>query len=156
MADLDIRKDFVDGTYEVFTELFNDGLSDGIKLYLLSKKTRPNIYGEAKSKIYKNPITLVCGVRSRTLEDVQYIVKSKFKPTFIVPLKSFQENGVDVSRENLDYISKGVIEFQGAFYSIEDILPKTYIEDVFLFYHIECVEDIDIKEVLVESGGDIE
>ena len=37
MADLSIRKDFVDGVQEIFTTLFNEGVTDGLDLYLMSK-----------------------------------------------------------------------------------------------------------------------
>ena len=39
MADLSIRKDFVDGVQEIFTTLFNDGVTDGLDLYLMSENT---------------------------------------------------------------------------------------------------------------------
>ena len=50
MADESIRKDFVDGVQEIFTTLFNDGVNDGINLYLMSDKTKTNVYGENKFK----------------------------------------------------------------------------------------------------------
>ena len=59
MADESIRKDFVDGVQEIFSTLFNDGVSDGIDLYLLSTQTKKNVYKESKVKIYQKPIKLV-------------------------------------------------------------------------------------------------
>ena len=53
MADESIRKDFVDGVQEIFSTLFNDGVSDGIDLYLLSTQTKKNVYKESKVKIYQ-------------------------------------------------------------------------------------------------------
>lgn len=152
MADLSIRKDFVDGVNEIFTTLFNDGISDGINLYLLSDKTKTNVYGENKYKMYKAPKMLVAQARLTPTQGEQDVEVIKDKAVFIVPLKSLQERELGVTNADLDIMRKGVIEFHGVFYTIDNILPKAYIEDVFLMYHFVCTEDKYVTSVLVEEG----
>lgn len=151
MADLSIRKDFVEGVHEIFTTLFNEGVTDGLNLYLLSEHTKTNIYGENKYKIYQSPIRLVTQARITPTQGEQDVEGIKDKVTFIVPLKSFQDNNLDVSNTGLSIIRKGIIEFQGTYYLVDNISPKAYIEDVFLLYEIECSEDKNVTDIIVEG-----
>ena len=156
MADLSIRKDFVDGVQEIFTTLFTDGVSDGINLYLLSDKTITNVYGETKYKMYKEPILLVAKAQLTPTQGEQDVEVIKERATFTIPLKSLQENNIGVTNTDLDNIRKGVIEFHGVFYTIDNISPKAYIEDVFLMYQLDCTEDKYITSVLVEEEEETE
>lgn len=151
MADESIRKDFVDGVQDIFTTLFNDGKNDGLKLYLLSDKTSPNIYGESKYKVYQQPKMLVTQARLTPTQGEQDVEVVKDSATFIVPLKSLQETGLGVTNAELDELRKGIIEFHGVFYTIDNIIPKAYIEDVFLMYQFMCTEDKYVTSVLVEE-----
>lgn len=151
MADLSIRKDFVDGVQEIFTTMFNDGVNDGLKLYLLSDNTKTNVYGESKYKVYKAPKMLVTQARLTPTQGTQDVEVIKDQAVFVVPLKSLQENDLGVTNKDLDEMRKGVIEFHGVFYTIDNILPKAYIEDVFILYHFVCTEDKYVTEVLVEE-----
>lgn len=151
MADLSIRKDFVDGVQEIFTTLFNDGESDGIKLYLLSEDTTTNVYRESKYKVYHPPKMLATQARLTPTQGEQDVETVKDRAVFVVPLKSLQERGLGVTNDDLDIMRKGVIEFHGVFYTIDNILPKAYIEDVFLMYHFVCTEDKYVKSVRVEE-----
>ena len=154
MADLSIRKDFVDGIQDIFTTLFNDGESDGLDLYLISDKTETSIYKESKYKVYKAPIRLVTQARLTPTQGEQDVEVIKDKAVFVVPLKSLQDNDLDVSNTGLDVMRKGVIEFHGTFYKIDNILPKAYIEDVFLMYHFVCTEDKYTSEIMIEDSGE--
>lgn len=150
MAQLDIRKDFVDGVLEVYSTMFNEGKTDGIDLYLLSKGNFNETYRENKYKVYKPPIRLIArAILNPTQENLDIDV-IKDKATFKVPLKALQEKGVDVSHENLEVLRKGVIVFQGIYFKIENILPRTYVEDVFLMYDFICSEDKQMSEIVVE------
>lgn len=152
MADLSIQKDFVDGIQDLFTSLFNDGVTDGLNLYLISDKSKKNVYGESKFKVYKSPIRLVTQARLAPTQGEQDTEVIKDKAVFVVPLKSLQLNNLGVTNADLDIMRKGVIEFHGVYYTIDNILPKAYITDVFLMYQFECTEDKYITSVLVESG----
>lgn len=152
MADESIRKSFVDGLQTIFTTLFNDGVNDGLKLYLMSEKTEVNVYGESKFKRYQQPKMLVTQAKLTPTQGEQDTEGIKDRATFVVPLKSLQENGFGVTNADLDIMRKGVIEFHGVFYTIDNILPKAYIEDVFLLYHFECTEDKHTTSILVEEG----
>lgn len=151
MADESIRKDFVEGVQEIFTTLFNDGVNDGINLYLLSDKTIPNVYGESKYKVYKEPKRLVNQARLTPTQGEKDVEVVKDQAVFAVPLKSLQDQELGVTNADLDTLRKGVIEFHGVYYTIDNILPKAYIEDVFLMYHFVCTEDKYITSVLVEE-----
>lgn len=164
MADESIRKDFVEGVQEIFTTLFNDGKTDGLNLYLLSDKTKTNVYGENKYKIYQKPKMLVTQARLTPTQGGQDVEVIKDKAVFTVPLKSLQNQNLGVTNTDLDIMRKGVIEFHGVFYTIENILPKAYITDVFLMYQFECTEDKyttsviieepEVEEVPEENGGE--
>ena len=154
MADMSIRKDFVDGVYDIFTALFNDGVTDGVYLYLLSDKTRTNVYKESKYKLYKQPILLVAQARLTPTHGGEDVKGIKDQATFIIPLKSLQDNNLGVTNDDLDILRKGVIEFHGTFYTIDNILPKAYIEDVFLMYHFECTEEKHLTNLLIDESGD--
>ena len=151
MADVNIRKSFVDGIQTLFTTLFNDGVSDGLKLYLMSEKTTTNVYGESKYKVYQQPKMLVTQAKLTPTQGDFDVEGIKDQATFTVPLKSLQENGFGVTNADLDIMRKGVIEFHGVFYSIDNILPKAYIEDVFLMYTFVCTEEKYVTSVLVEG-----
>lgn len=153
MADKNIRHDFIEGMQEVFTTLFNDGSEDvdGVFFYALSPYTSKSIYDESDQKVYKPPSFLVCRVnKNPTLgEEVEQI---KEKVEFTIPLKSLQENNLDVSTEGLEELRKGYMKYHDTFYQIDNISPKTYVEDVFLFYTFSCTEDIHLKSLEVESS----
>ena len=153
MADESIRKDFVDGLQEVFTTLFNDGETDGINLYLLSNNTRTNVYKESKYKMYQSPKRLVAQVRLTPKQGEQDVKSIKEDAVFIVPLKSLQNRELGVTNADLEEMRKGIIEFHGVYYTVDNILPKAYIEDVFLMYHFVCTEDKNVTKIQVESGG---
>ena len=154
MADLSIQKDFVDGIQDLFTTLFTDGVTDGVNLYLMSEKTKTNVYGENKYKLYKAPKLLVAQAKVTPTQGEQDVEVIKDKATFTIPLKSLQENGLGVTNADLDYMRKGVIEFHGVYYTIDNIIPKAYIADVFLMYTFECTEDKYTTSVLVEEEGE--
>lgn len=146
MPNLDIQKDFIEGTQEIFTTLFNfgkenkDGSIDGVSLYLLSDNVDTNVYGETKNKTYQKPKHLVVQVilvPTIGEQDVEYINE---KATFVITYKSLLDNKIDVSNKGLEVLRKGLIKYKDTFYLIDNILPKAYVEDVFLFYHFVCTE----------------
>ena len=151
MANERIKKDFVDGVHTIFTTLFSDGVNDGINLYLMSESTKANVYGESKYKMYQAPKLLVAKAQLTPTQGEQDVEGVKDQATFVVPLKSLQENKLGVTNADLENMRKGVIEFHGVFYNIDNILPKTYIENVFLMYHFVCTEDKQVTSVLVEE-----
>lgn len=151
MADEQIKRAFVDGIQELFTTLFNDGKNDGLDLYLLSEQTQVNVYGESPNKVYQKPKRLVTQARltpTQTDPDVEQI---KDKATFVVPVKSLQEHNLDLTNRGLDKLRKGIIVFHGTQYIIDNILPKAYVEDVFLLYHFVCTEDRSRQNIVINT-----
>mgnify|MGYP003297571445 CR=1 FL=1 len=84
------------------------------------------------------------------------VAENKLPEVVEIPdtLKSLQENGLGATNADLDYMRKGVIEFHGVYYTIDNIIPKAYIADVFLMYTFECTEDKHTTSVLVEEEGE--
>lgn len=146
MADLSIQKDFLDGTLEIFTTMFNDGVIDGLDLYLLSPNTKTNVYAESKVKLYQSPIKLVTQARINPTQGEQDVETVKGSAQFVVPLKALMDKEIDVSTKGLAVLRQGVIDFHGTFYTIDNILPKAYVTDVFLLYTFVCTEDLDLSK----------
>lgn len=151
MADLSIQKDFVDGVQEIFTTMFNDGVTDGLKLYLLSENVQKNVYGEQKYKMYQQPKMLVTQARLTPTQGEKDVEGIKDKAIFVVPLKSLQDNELGVTNADLDIMRKGVVEFHGVFYKVDNILPKAYVADVFILYQFICSESKHTTGILVEE-----
>lgn len=152
MADLSIRNDFLEGTQEIFTTLFNDGVTDGLDLYLLSPNTKANVYNENKVKLYKKPIKLVTQARINPTQGEQDVETVKGNAEFVVPLKELMNKEIGVSTDELAVLRRGVIDFHGTLYTIDNILPKAYVTDVFLLYTFVCTEDL----ALSKSGVSVE
>lgn len=154
MSDREIRKDFIEGVQEVFTTLFNRGdeETDGVFFYPFSPDTTSNMYGEQKFKKYQPPKLLVCkAVLSPNLPNTT-VEEVKSNAIFTVTLKSLQDNDLDMTQSGLREMTKGVMKFHDTFYKINTIIPRAYVEDVFLLYDFNCSEDIYVTSVIVESG----
>lgn len=151
MADESIRKDFVEGVYEIFSTLFNDGVNDGINLYRMSENSKPNVYGECKCKTYKKPILMVAKAIVSPSHDDETVLGFSENATFTIPVKSFQCNNLGVSKKELSEYMRSVIEFKGVYYTVEKITPKAYIEDTFLMYDFLCKELKDYESIEVEE-----
>lgn len=146
-----IRKSFINGVQKIFTTLFNDGVEEGIDLYLLSTQTKTNVYGESKVKLYQKPIKLVAKAQVSPTQGEQDVETVKGDAQFTVPLKDLQDKDLDVSTKGLAVLRQGVIDFKGTLYTIDNILPKAYVEDVFLMYTFMCTEDLQMSEIAIEE-----
>ncbi len=156
MADQSIRKEFIEGVQEIFTTLFNNGNeeTDGVFLYLMSDETQPHsIYGETKNKVYKEPKLLVCKAILNPTQGEQDVESVKEQAEFVVTLKSLQDNELGVTSNDLENMRKGVMKFHDTFYSIDNIIPKAYVEDVFLMYRFMCTENKEMTSISVSKGG---
>lgn len=156
MADLSIRKDFIEGVQEVFTTLFNEGVTDGVEYFALDlDSTKQNVYNESKyGKVYHDPKMLVCKAEIAPTQGVQTVESVKNKATFTVTLKSLQDRNLGVTEEDLSTMQRGIMKFNGLYYYIDLIRPKAYVEDVFLLYAFECTQILDRVEFFIESYSD--
>lgn len=152
MADTSIRNEFIDGIQEIFTTLFNEGVTDGIEFYPLSDKTTQNVYNESKFKVYRQPITLVAQAWVNPKQGEQYVEKMDEHAQFVVPLKSLQENEIDLSIEGLQDLRNGMVKFHDRIYHVDNVTPRDYVEDVFLLYLFDCVEEPYVKELTLEES----
>ena len=145
MADLEIRRDFIEGMNEVFTTLLNDGETDGVNYFALDlENTRTSVYGESRgSKVYSNYVTLVCKAEINPVQGEQPVESVKNTAIFTVPLKSLQDRNLGVTDIDLEQMRRGILEFHNTCYYIDNIRPTAYVEDVFLFYKFECTQILD-------------
>ena len=171
MADQSSRNDFIEGVQEIFTTLFNNGSEgeDGIFFYALSDRSVTNVYGESKEKVYKNPVMWVSSISFSPEHGVQTVEGVKRNAVFKVPLKSLRESGYFTDgdfykqKEDMDKICRGVIRYKDTYYEVLRVEPRTYVEDTFLIYQMDCkellcsslkMEDDDFSEGSEFEGGE--
>ena len=135
MAQKRISEEFLDGIYEVFSEM----MTNQIFLKLLDEtKTVTNIYGETNTKKYLDPIQLV-GKFSIALEQGEQEVEGvQDYATATIPTKSLLDKNIDISPQNYDTLKRGVIHYEGIDYEIKQVRPMTNIDNVFQFYVFYC------------------
>lgn len=148
MADQAIRREFVEGVQEIFTTLFNNGSekTDGVFFYALSDQTDQNVYGENKYKTYKPPVLLVCKAVLNPVHGEQDVEEVKDSATFTVTYQSLVENGLDLTNAGLSALRRGMMKFRDAYYKVDLISPRAYVEDVFLLYDFQCTQDLEVTD----------
>ena len=135
MAQKRLSEEFLDGIYEVFSLM----MTDQIYLKLLDdKSTVTNIYQETSNKRYHEPIQLVGKVDLSTEQGEQEVEGNQITAKFTIPTNSLLLKGVDISSENISTLEKGVITYDGVDYTIEQVNPRTNIDNVFQFYEFSC------------------
>lgn len=146
MAIKEIQDAFVEGIHEVFTTLFNDGVSDGVYFYPFNPNCKSdNVYGERIGKQYLEPILLVAKVTITVVDPTDTFRVVSHKGTFRVTYKSLRDNDIDVSLSNLKELEKGLMKYKDMVFEIESIHPTTYVEDTFLTYEFHCKEKLGEK-----------
>src|SRR5574344_580720 len=143
MADESIRQEFIDGVHEVYSTMFTDGTNDGVYFYPLYEPEKKSVYREVKYKQYLSPVLLVAKVQLTPTQGEEDVKTIKEVATFTVTFKSLDDNGIDVSNKNLPVLRKGLIKYKDTYYDIDNILPKTFVENTFMTYVFECTEDIN-------------
>ena len=142
-----IQKAFVNGVQTIFTTLFNNGSeNDGVYYYPLdTENSTINVYGEQKAKLYKDPLLLVCKATISPTKGEQDVEEVRNTAEFVVTLKSLVNNNLGVTNKDLETMRRGIMKFKGVCYLIDNIVPKAYVEDVFLMYTFYCTEDKNIE-----------
>ena len=152
MADLSIRKDFIDGVDEVFTTLFNEAKTpdDGVQFFAYSDG-ESNIYNERKFKKYKKPITLVANVSEILADENENVRSQKRTAKFTVPLKNLQKNGIkEMSKSVISELKKGLMKYKDVWYEIELIQGTAFVENVYLLWNFNCKEIFDPDSIQIE------
>ena len=156
MADESIRKDFYEGIYEVFSTLFTDGVSDGVRFYPQIEPLDKGVYNEKKYKHFSTPKLLVAKVSLSPQQGPEDIKGIKTQAEFTIPLKTLEDNDISMTDSNMGELRKGVIQYNSTFYRIDNILPLCFVENTFMMYKFQCTEDIMNKTILVETiEGDL-
>lgn len=151
MAFVDIRQEFIEGVQEIFSTLFNNHSEneDGCFLYLLSDQRETNVYGEKKYKTYQAPKRLICKATLNPTYGQPFVEEIKDDAEFVIPLKSLQLANIGVSNSDLEEIRRGYLKFHGVFYTIDNIIPKAFVEDVFLMYRFLCTENKHEEKIVI-------
>lgn len=136
MAQKRLSDEFLDGIYEVFSEM----MSNQIYLKLLDSTTNtPNIYGETKQKKYLEPPIQLVGKFSLSKSQGEEVVEGvQVYATVTIPTKSLLDNNIDISPKNYHSLEQGVIHYDGVDYDIKQVKPTTNIDNVFQFYVFYC------------------
>lgn len=153
-----IQNDFVKAVEDVYTTLFTDGLTDGINLYVLDESTEKGFYQESKVKKYKKPVLLVAKVKNKAEKRKEDTAEADTNnlPKFTVSLKSMSDNNIPCySEKDWDMLKRCYVEFHGYFYEVKQVIPSTFVGDVFATITLECTYNSQIKSLsVVESEGD--
>ena len=135
MAQKRLSEEFLDGIYEVFSEM----MTNQIFLKLLDGTTPTNIYGETKQKKYLEPPIQLVGKFSISKGQGEEVVEGvQIYATATIPTKSLLDNNIDISPKNYHALEKGVIHYDGVDYEIKQVKPTTNIDNVFQFYVFYC------------------
>lgn len=139
MADLDIQNAFLEGIEEVFSIMF----TDRALLSLLDEEaTKPNVYKETSSKVYKDPIPLVAKVVTTFEQGELFIEGVHIDAVFTVPTKQLISSGIPHDTdEDLETLKKGKFSYEGFDYVIEKVHPKTLVADIWQMYDFSCRVD---------------
>ena len=148
MSDLSIRNDFLEGIQEVFSTLFNEGVSnDGIQLFQYSGGN-DSIYQENKYKKYANPMSLVSSVRESENEGTTDIEVQKRKSIFKVPTQSLLNNGIkEMNKSTVAELKKGIIKYKDIFYYIDLIQGSVFVENIYSLWEFQCTEIFDDTDI---------
>ena len=152
MSDLSIRKDFVDGVYEIFSTIFNEAKTpdDGVQYFAFSGG-ESNIYNERKFKKYKAPIILVAKVQETVTEGSEDIKAQKRSAIFTVPVKSLTDNGIEeMNKSVIQDMKKGLIKYNDVLYKIDSIQGSAFVENVYLLWQFNCTEIFDPDSLQIE------
>ena len=153
MADATIRQEFIDGVQEIYTTLLTNGSeNDGVYFYPISENTI-NVYQESKYKHYLPPVLLVCKAQLTPTHGAETVEEIKDVAVFTVPLKSLTDNGLLVTHEALDFMRRGMMKFHDVWYTIDNVSPTVFVEDVFLLYRFDCTENkvFDEEEIIIDE-----
>jgi hypothetical protein len=102
-----------------------------------------NIYTESLDRVYGEPIYLTGKEEMTASDPITAAEKDRITAKFTFPYKTFLDNDIDVSLENLPVINRGRLEYLDKGYSIKTITPRTFITGIFLFYTFDCEQEVD-------------
>lgn len=134
----EVREAFLEGTLEIYQNMMTDELS----FYLLdTEDTSINIYGEAITRKYKDPIKLWGKIVVERNPDGEVDFDNGVtKCTITIPTQDFILKGIDYSPKNYNTLRQGVFEYKGVTYQIDEINPTTMVADEFIFHKFSCSE----------------
>ena len=141
----EIQTAFLEGTLEIFTELFTDRV-ELIMLDLEQTQIDP-IYEETLDKKYKDPIEIVAkvdltrtnGEKTPEVVDTTAIVK--------IPAKVLDDLEMERSSlEDLKVLEQCRIKYKGFLFEVSQVTPTTLVGDTYIFYTLKCNEVIQKKK----------
>ena len=135
----EIKNAFLEGMDEVFTIMF----TDKVNLLLFDKNNIPHdVYDELPVKAYLPPIPLVGKFIPAVVKEEEPEMGVQYDTKVTFPTKQLIEAEIPrLTEEDLDFLTKAVIEFRGWRYIINRVLPKTLVADEWQFYDFYCMQD---------------
>lgn len=140
-----IQSLFKEGVETIFGTLF----TDSIQLFLLdSVNTVPNIYQEAPTKAYFDPISLVAGVRLNVNISSNPVSVVEKDMVVKIPTKQLILKNISYStEEDLEELRKAKFTYKGTDYFIDNVRPTTFIADMWHIYAFDCSKAVN-EEVI--------
>ncbi len=150
MADLSIQQAFLDGIEQVFSIMFTDRAEFS---FLDEEASEPNIYGEAVTKVYKDPIPLVAKVTTTFTQGDLYVEGVHIDAVFSIPTKQLITKEIPrETPEDLEVLKKGKFSYAGFDYLVKKVSPKTLVADMWQVYDFECYVESN-SSLEVASGN---
>lgn len=146
MPDLEIQNAFLDGINEVFSIMF----TENVKMFFLDKDaTKTNVYGESKSLVFKDPVSIVAKVVFNTA----YQSGSEGSPQFredltsviTVPAKQFILNNIPYSsKEDLEVLRTCEFEYSGVRFEVLTVNLKVLVADAWQMCEFSCRKKYEV------------
>ena len=126
---------YLKGMYKLYTKLLAKNIYFS---YLDVEKSKPTIYGEAKTKVYGEPIKLLGRIYAPTELGIQPVNKVEFDAVVRICTKSLNDNNVPHNPEDYDTLMGGKFTYDGRDYLITRIEPSDNVDDIYIFYDFYC------------------
>lgn len=135
----EIQRAFLEGMEEVFSIMFTEHC---FMYFLDTENTKTNIYGETRTKVYKDPYELIAKVENSHLkgeEPTETVIRSV---TITIPTKQFLDNNIPCySESDWEEMRKAKFSYEGVTYLVTNVEPKTLVADSWQFFKFSCTED---------------
>ena len=139
-----IERQFLDGVLEVYGTFF----THEVPFYFLDEeKSNINSYGETTNKVYKEPpVNLIARIKIEPESGERAVNRDYNKVVFRVPTQSMWDNGLPTEAKDLAEMIKGKFVWNGIEYQVQQVRPRSLINNTFLFHEFICEEIILDKD----------
>ena len=135
----EIQNAFLEGTKEIFTELF----TDRVKLYLLDTENTvvDSLYEETPQKVYKEPLEITAKVDLTRSQGERTPEAVGTSATVKIPNKVLMDLEIPFETvEDLKVLEQSLIEYRGMILNVLIAKPTTLVGDIYIFMSLTCTE----------------